>query len=48
MVSWHGRGGVSLSAAMIYVTHDVDEIPASVTQLLALDQGRVRYIGPRV
>jgi ABC-type molybdenum transport system ATPase subunit/photorepair protein PhrA len=38
----------SLGAAMIYVTHDVDEIPAGVTQLLVLERGRVRYIGPRV
>jgi molybdate transport system ATP-binding protein len=38
----------SLCASMIYVTHDVDEIPASVTQLLVLERGRVRYIGPRV
>ena len=38
----------SLAAAMIYVTHDVDEIPASVTQLLVLEHGHVRYIGPRV
>ena len=38
----------SLGAAMIYVTHDADEIPASVTQLLVLEHGRVRYIGPRV
>jgi molybdate transport system ATP-binding protein len=37
----------ALSAAMIYVTHDPEEIPASVTQVLVLDQGRVRYRGPR-
>jgi molybdate transport system ATP-binding protein len=37
----------ALGAAMIYVTHDVDEIPASVTKLLVLDRGRVHYAGPR-
>ncbi|HEY5282164.1 MAG TPA: ATP-binding cassette domain-containing protein [Polyangia bacterium] len=37
----------SLSAAMIYVTHDPEEIPASATQMLILDQGRARYQGPR-
>jgi molybdate transport system ATP-binding protein len=37
----------ALSAAMIYVTHDPDKIPASVTHALVLDQGQVRYRGPR-
>jgi ABC-type molybdenum transport system ATPase subunit/photorepair protein PhrA len=37
----------SLSAAMIYVTHDPEEIPASVTRLLVLEHGRVKYNGPR-
>jgi len=37
----------SLGAAMIYVTHESDEIPASVSQLLVLDGGRTHYQGPR-
>ncbi len=37
----------SLSAAMIYVTHDADEIPDSVTNLLVLDRGRAQFLGPR-
>jgi molybdate transport system ATP-binding protein len=37
----------SLDAAMIYVTHDRDEIPLSVTHLLVLECGHVRYRGPR-
>ena len=37
----------SLSAAMIYVTHDPDEIPNSVTRVLVLDRGQARYRGPR-
>jgi len=32
---------------MIYVTHDPEEIPASVTHLLVLTLGRVTYCGPR-
>ena len=31
---------------MIYVTHDADQIPASVTKVLRLEQGRVVYVGP--
>jgi molybdate transport system ATP-binding protein len=37
----------TLGAAMIYVSHDLDEIPASVTNLLVLEHGRVHYLGPR-
>jgi molybdate transport system ATP-binding protein len=37
----------ALSAAMIYVTHDLAELPASVTKLLVLAHGRVVYQGPR-
>jgi molybdate transport system ATP-binding protein len=37
----------ALSAAMIYVTHDLTEIPASVTKLLVLAHGRAVYQGPR-
>jgi len=37
----------ALLAAMIYVTHDHDEIPASVTHALVLDRGQARYRGPR-
>jgi molybdate transport system ATP-binding protein len=37
----------SLSAAMIYVTHDTDEIPSSVSKLLLLHAGRAAYSGPR-
>jgi molybdate transport system ATP-binding protein len=37
----------ALGAALIYVTHDLDEIPASVTMLLVLERGRVQYAGPR-
>ena len=40
-------GRATLAAAMIYVTHDVEEIPASVTHLLVLERGRVQYRGPR-
>lgn len=37
----------SLGTAMIYVTHDLDELPASVSRVLALEGGRTRYQGPR-
>jgi len=37
----------SLAAAMIFVTHDPAEIPASVRNVLELDGGRIRYQGPR-
>lgn len=37
----------ALSAAMIYVTHDLAEIPASVTKLLLLSHGRAAYQGLR-
>ncbi len=37
----------SLGAAMIYVTHDPDEIPASVSHLLVLERGQVKYRGAR-
>ena len=37
----------SLGAAMIYVTHDQEEIPASVMHLLVLERGRIKYCGPR-
>jgi molybdate transport system ATP-binding protein len=36
-----------LAAAMVYVTHAVDEIPASVDRCLVLAGGRVRYLGAR-
>jgi molybdate transport system ATP-binding protein len=36
----------AFGAAMIYVTHDADQIPASVTKVLRLEQGRVVYVGP--
>ena len=32
---------------MIFVTHDPKEIPSSVTKLLVLDSGHLRYAGPR-
>jgi molybdate transport system ATP-binding protein len=38
----------ALCAAMVYVTHDRDELPPTVTSVLVLDQGRVHYLGPRV
>ena len=38
----------ALGAAMIYVTHDADEIPASVSKVLRLEHGRMAYLGPRV
>jgi len=38
----------ALGAAMIYVTHDADEIPASVSKVLRLERGRMAYLGPRV
>jgi molybdate transport system ATP-binding protein len=37
----------ALGAAMIYVTHDADEIPASVDKVLRLDRGRAVFVGPR-
>ena len=37
----------SLAAAMIYVTHDPAEIPASVGNVMELDGGCVHYQGPR-
>ncbi len=37
----------ALGAAMIYVTHDPEEIPASVTNVLVLERGRLEYSGPR-
>jgi molybdate transport system ATP-binding protein len=37
----------ALSAAMIYVTHDLTEIPASVAKLLVLAHGRPAYRGAR-
>ena len=37
----------SLGAAMIYVTHDPEEIPDSVMHLLVLERGRIKYCGPR-
>jgi molybdate transport system ATP-binding protein len=37
----------ALGAAMVYVTHDPDEIPASVRHVLRLDRGRVVSLGPR-
>jgi molybdate transport system ATP-binding protein len=37
----------ALAAAMIYVSHDPGEIPASVEHVLRLDHGHVAYLGPR-
>lgn len=37
----------ALGAAMIYVTHNADEIPASVDKVLRLERGRVVFVGPR-
>ena len=37
----------ALAAAMIYVTHEVDEIPVSVMNLLVLERGRTQYLGSR-
>ena len=38
----------ALGAAMIYVTPDQSELPASVDRLLVLDAGRIQYLGPRL
>ena len=38
---------IALHAGMIFVTHDPKEIPSSVTKLLVLDSGHLRYAGPR-
>ena len=38
---------LSLRAGMIFVTHDPSEIPSTVTRLLVLHSGRLRYAGPR-
>jgi molybdate transport system ATP-binding protein len=35
-----------LDAALLFVTHDPDEVPASVTHVVALEAGRVIYAGP--
>jgi len=37
----------ALGAAMIYVTHNAGEIPASVDKVLRLERGRVVFVGPR-
>lgn len=37
----------ALGAAMIYVTHDTEEIPATVANVLRLDRGRIVYCGSR-
>lgn len=37
----------ALGAAMVFVTHDHDEIPASVSMVLRLDRGHMAYLGPR-
>lgn len=37
----------ALGAAMIYVSHDPGEIPASVNHVLRLDRGHVATLGPR-
>ncbi len=38
---------LSLRAGMIFVTHDLTEIPSTVTKLLVLESGRLRHAGPR-
>jgi molybdate transport system ATP-binding protein len=42
-----GAAVTALAAAMIYVTHDPEEIPASIEHVLQLDHGRIAYLGPR-
>jgi molybdate transport system ATP-binding protein len=37
----------ALGMAMIYVTHDPDEVPASVQRVLQLDRGQAIYLGAR-
>ncbi len=36
----------ALGAAMIYVTHDPGELPASIDRMLRLDHGQVTHLGP--
>ncbi len=36
----------ALTAGLLFVTHDPEELPASVSHVLALDAGRVVYAGP--
>jgi molybdate transport system ATP-binding protein len=36
-----------LGAGLLFVTHDPDEIPGSVSHVVALEAGRVVYTGPR-
>lgn len=40
------RARQALGVAMVWVTHDLDEVELAADRVLALDQGQVRHAGP--